>query len=370
MTRYKNTRLLWVAFIITLCFAWAFQVNVHAESKYDEDSITGIDYKLETPLEFEEGTNGWLNTDWDNGNFYFRYRESSVEREGATLTLHTTEDGDVDYAFVPVEDDDPYFANINDENDIIYWGEIYTYSDQSYENQWKANKQYNVEVSYKNFSTNVPVSIVESQVESISFKPGEIQLMEGVNGYTDTVYDDENNPTEYFKYDYENQIYSGDSVLTVNYKNGEQKTYDCEDWSFVNIEDDSDYLSLNIYDDQVSNHWDLDNPGEITLYYRGRETTIKAEIVENPVESISFSPDTIELVDHCDGDINWGYDEDTGEEIEYFSYDCWSKIASKEAVLTLTYTNGEEKEYKYDPGEETFVNTEDDTDSVDLYCEA
>ena len=336
-----------------------------------ENPIKSIEYTLPEPVKFTEGVDCWEDQN-EYGEVFFHYSENSIIRKGAILTLKKGEDESINYVYTELDEDYYAFVNENDSEDLIDSDDLRCSSDQSYDNQWQIGK-HEINVNYQGLSTSVTVEVVENPIKSIEYTPVEpVELTEGVECWED----EDETGEKYFRY-YESSIYQEGAILTLKTGDGESinyvYTYYDDDHYFINENDSEDRIffdDLTLTSDQGDdNHW-LPGDHEVILTYHGRSTTVPVKIVETPVESISFSPDTIELIDHLDGDMDWDYDYDADDEIVYFRYDCDNKIYTEGSVLTVNYKNGEQKTFKCSPDERKFVNTEDDSESVDLYCSA
>jgi len=122
-----------------------------------------------------------------------------------------------------------------------------------------------------------------TQIESLSFQFRNITFYEGFGG-SYGYYDEEWNYVEspYFYYDYDPYIdvYTKGNRITVN-----GKTYTCnEDQEFVAADGSRLFGSITSEDNQSeTNHWTIDNPGQVTIHYKDGSCTVPVPIEKSPV---------------------------------------------------------------------------------------
>ena len=265
-------------------------------------------------IEFEnvkliQNADGYMST-WNSDKEYYRYSYNPEY----TITL---KDGT---------------SIVDSGYDVMYNGreyEIHYNDDQSYTNQWGVGI-HTVSTKVFGIDTDFTVEIVETPVEKIEFK--DIKLVEWADG--DTLIEED---SEYYCYKY-----TPEYVVTL--KDG------------TILESDRGYVSYNdnTYgigsDDGQSyeNQWQI---GEHVVFANiiGYETYFTVEIIENPVEKITF--EDISLIRNADGHIKLDYHDDRWT-LEYFQYDYKPKykILLKDGTTLEGEGNGgveyNDKEYQ------------------------
>ncbi len=197
-------------------------------------------------------------------------------------------------------------------NSFIYEGNyyrVYGNDDQSYTNQWDIG-EYTVEISIPGlgFYTFVTFNVIESPILSIEFD--EITLIEKVDGYEVTEYNQDTGEydLEYFQYRYypEYTVTLKDGTILeseqqcIEYKGKEYRLY----W-----EDDQDY----------GNQWEVGKhfvSAKIPKF--GFDTSFVVEVVETPVEKIEFNEMT--FIENVNGRKSTYFDS-SGMKREYYRYD-------------------------------------------------
>ena len=287
------------------------------------DEIKSISFSLQTPIELTEGDNGYYRTD-SNGDRYFNYYlnlDGCLYEVGNTFTV-TTSSGSTVYTYKQNGEnwwDTDWYDDDGNALDGYFDDE---YDDQG-ENHWTVGTNY-ATVAYKGVTTQIPVKIVKSNVQSISLtlaKP--IQLMEGIDGFYRRNYDDDSD--SYFDYDY--SIPDGSKLTVVTDSGTAVYTYECGD-----LYDSNNEYRGNIQkdDDQSS-----DNPWSVgthyfTASYKGASTQVKVEVVKSNVRSITYTPtEPIEIPEYEDG---WYDNDSNGNRFYWYSYD----VEQESAIVTIT----------------------------------
>jgi hypothetical protein len=192
---------------------------------------------------------------------------------------------------------------------------------------------------------DIKVVAAESNVQSISVTTSKTQLIENVDGYTDTITDELGNETDQFFYDVDYLPFS----ITVNYKDGTTKTYDNQ----YDLYNGTGYfLENNSYDLQSATPWGL-GVHTVEATFMGATTTFDVEIIESPVQSISVMTSKPQLIENADGFMGTVTDE-LGNETDRFIYSVENPMQTV-FTLTINYKDGTTKVYddRFDLYEET-----------------
>ncbi len=200
---------------------------------------------------------------------------------------------------------------------------------QTYETRWLSGNTYQVEASILGYDFTYDVEITSSPIESITFDT--LQLIEGTNGYSrrDSYWDKvTNQQVETPEYYYYNNNVPDNVVITL--KDGSVINGTSFVWNGVDY-----WVSFAPEIPQsYDNQWTVGNSYRMVGSVLGYEFTYDVEIVESPVESITF--DSLQIIENTNGYYTTGsiYDESTGnwyESPEYYYY----HFSPQNLVITL-----------------------------------
>ena len=209
-----------------------------------------------TPVTIVERTNGYDNGDyWHYDEWYLLY-ESTYK---ATFTDGTVSTGSSSGLYY---DDEWYSFNYS--------------SDQSAENPWTAGNTYVVTVTVQGKTAEIPVTIVESPLQSISFTP--VTVPAGINSdYNDG----------YWEYSAWSLLYN--STYTATFADGTVLTGRDGGLTYGGVRYSFGYSS----DQSPENPWTVGNTYAVTVTIMGQTAEIPVTITEPLLQSISFAPITI-----------------------------------------------------------------------------
>ena len=249
------------------------------------------------PISINEGSNGYINTDYDDDmetpiGDYFYY-----EPQYLLDYVITFNDGTV------IEDYSKWFE---------YKGESYefdTYTDQSYYNQWEAGNTYTMRAEVMGYSVEVPVTITELPFESIEIEP--VYITEGSHGHYISMYEDDEYIGKYYEYDPENLL-----EYTVTLKDGTVIETFGDSFEY---EDEVYYLSTST-DQSFDNQWIAGNTYEMEISLGKLTVNVPVTITPSPIKSIELKPVT--LIEFTDGYYNHEYNPETDDyDLEFFDYE-------------------------------------------------
>lgn len=289
---------------------------------------------------YDPETHNGYSCDW------FRYEYNKTE--GDILTVNNKDGSTVEFIY-------DGWAYISSDGSEISKKEVKISDNQSYHNQWTAGNTYDINVSYSGFTTTFSVNIIENPVESISYtinKP--IEIFEYSNGYWD-----EDEETYYYSLptlsDYIEKI-------TLNYNDGttEDFIWDEDEWEYCNS--DGEYLDYSLQATQGDEPWVLGGDNSFKIVTCGREVDIPVTIIENPVESVSYTMShPIEIIENTNGywDEREYYDEENDEWVyeDYYSYN-FEHISSYIEKFTLNYTDGTTEDFIWNEDEGQYCNAD------------
>lgn len=318
-----------------------------------ETPVQSIEYIPAQPHTMIENTGGyyvWCESDscYENGEEYYYYEYyNAFPLDGDKLVI-TYKDGKIleyvsdGYEFYDDEGNDPEYEVSFNTNQI--------------DAHWRLGEN-TVEVEYAGLTTEITVEILENPVESIEYVPvSPYTIIENTNGNYDWCDCGEciENGSEYFNYDfYEVFPISGDKLI-VTHKDGTTYEYISDGYDFYDdLGTESEYEVL-YYTNQYEKHWALgENTAEIE--YMGVRTDLAVEIIENPIASISVSPQKVSYYEFTNGSWSYYNDED-GNEVEYFHYD--NPLIEDGSSITVTYVDGSSEVYYYDVYEDDYLNAD------------
>ncbi|MGN0453446.1 MAG: dockerin type I domain-containing protein [Ruminococcus sp.] len=272
---------------------------------------TPIESITAEPVSLIEYTNGYYTEDYETGEEFFEYSFDSKMNISVLWKDGTT------------TETDGYGINYDDK-----WYRFDIITNQSVDNPWTAGNTYSAEISILNKTTTVPVTIIDSPVESITAEP--LTLLENADGYIDEDYD---TGEEYFYYEVSSKVHATilwkDGTTTETENNG---LYYYDEW-----------YSFDVTSNQsADNPWTAGNTYYAQFSLMGVSVSVPVTIVNTPVKSITAKP--VSLIEYTNGYITEDYD--TGE--TYFHYSVVDNMHI--SVLwedgTITETNGYGLNYK------------------------
>lgn len=233
-----------------------------------------------TPMysyEYIENVNGyWETDDFDNNKKSFVYYAPWFN-DGDKLSIdYHDERGTVDYYYTS-----NMFECFEDEDgNTLYLSDI----KRSQGHGWTVGGENTFTLTYKNMSTEVPVSVVKPEDASIRFIPKKpYELIENREGYMDG---------GYFWY-YGPDLVKGDKLIidygdkSVTYIYGSKP-----DGSFDNknafYDEDGNSIPYRMSTDQDNKHFTLGSDNYFIITAAGKTAIIPVTVIEYPVESIEF----------------------------------------------------------------------------------
>ena len=296
----KRVISLLMSVVMLLSFAMGMNLTVLAD---DGKTITSATLTPAKPYTIYEGNYaGYSEGTDDKGNPYREYFYFAPDFNAGDVVDITFSDGTTDkYTYYVGDSKDGGWYNSDDEK-IYICSHVFTIDTAdglgtAYASYGIMDSNYN---DYGYDIEDVPVEIIENPVESFSLTSVKAyEVIESLNGY----YSDEENETDwhYCAPDFE----EGDKI-TVNYTDGtsEDFVYKKGDiWDFVN--DDNEIL--NVY----SNSFEFDGTGKTTFEVKladyGKTINVPVTVIENPVDSFSFTSVNPYEVEHSKG---YAEDED------------------------------------------------------------
>ncbi len=310
-----------------------------------------------------------LGSYWDeesgkNRDVFFYIYDYDMYSPGNSITVNYA-DGTSDVITYSKINEDDEFSPYNWFNSVGERVDVSFDDDQCYENQWSVGTNY-VTVCCLGAENTIPVTIVESPIESVSFISDEpIVLLEDTDGHY-------NEYEDFFEYDYWEALIG--CSLNVVYKDGTEKEIiiDCSCGSSpmgfgltrseIRLWDTEiqDYCFGYIYDLQGVEHW-KSGTNYITISYLGASVQVPVSVIENPVESISYTP--AQSMNYIKDDTTYGsfseyYDWDNDYLYEWFKYEYNKHYGD---ALIINYNDGSQDEYvygySYESDGEAYINS-------------
>ncbi len=361
------TFLIMAILTLSIC-SFVFAENI------DVGEITSISYEQEKPYEIVERTNGYTTTNyvWDDEKqeevpveaYYYSY---DIFQPGDKLVIHKADDTEVKYVFRNESERGFY----SDDGDFIEESN-FSFSSNQDGIGWQIESDNFVTINYNGFETEAKVIIKENNIKTIEYKKAkDYEYIEGTNGWENesNIYDENDNLIETKKvYMYNYDMEAGD-VLKLNYKDGTSKEFtykneeNYEKWGFY--ANDGEFIKrddVRTNDNQNNNPWTVGDSNEYTVEYWGIKTNVKVKIIENPVETIDFTPKkTYEYIENVDGSFEKGYDDE-----EFFNYSFYSFYEGDK--LTVNYKDKRTVVYTYKYTNEGSYFTDENGNKLYDYC--
>lgn len=288
----------------------------------DEVSVTiiqspysKIKYTPNKEIKFIENDDGEFDTDENGEEYFYYYRPWFIDGDVITLTLKETGE-EISYTY-QWDDEANESVFISEDGDQINPDEI-DLSDNQYRNHWTIGSDNFYTVTYAGVHCNIPVTIVENKVKSITYQTKDaLSILENTDGEIEI----DNDGEEYFYY-WVPWFRTG-SVLTVTYKDNTTVAYTYT----VDPDTDAEYFvsengdkinedDVRIRSNQSEKHWTVGTDNYFTIEYSGASANVPIEITENNVYGISIELNTPMTIYETDYHLEWDEDDN-----EYKAYD-------------------------------------------------
>ena len=233
---------------------------------------------------------------------------------------------------------------------------------------------------YTDTVIKLTIKINKSKIQNVEYEPEGGSLIVYENTYGDM--DEDENGDEYFYYRLPDPN-KGDKLIITDI-NDVTKTYVYDDVSYTyrlligeNELSEDEYIEgydLDWYGEvQEEKHWTLGSDNYIIMSYEDFKVTVPVSVLENPVESIEYTPaEGVEyaFAEKASNAGDWMWDENDNK---YFLYELFEEeMFNKGDILTVSYKEGRGTvQYKFVPSKKMdevgyFVNTADENDTLSL----
>lgn len=262
------------------------------------------------PITIVEHTNGRFESEWNDETEkpiqYYFYDVSNKFSYTVTFNNGSTLNGN---------------GNSFCDEDGNYYSMNYRF-EQSAQNPWTVSNTYFVDILVAGFEVRVPVTIIESPVESIEFAP--LTVIENTKGHSEYGWDENGYYIEYYYYD----LHQLRPSYTVTFKDGTIGKYE----NFGFSDDNGNYYEVGYdYDQSACTPWKAGNTYYATFDVAGIYVEVPITILESPI--VSFTVDPIYLNSETDGYVNEYCDEYNC--YYYTRYDWFNKC-----VINVTLSDG------------------------------
>ena len=302
-----------------------YNFKVQVPVKIVENPVDSFNFKPIKPYKIMEKTNG--DYDKDNGIWYYYSPKFNIgDRIVVNYTNGTSEEftykehGAVEFGH--------YKDFINAKNEIL------NVHKDSFSFEGTGNTTFKVELPDYGKTSSVPVSIIENPIASISFDSVEpYKIYEKSHGY----YDDENH------WCYSAPEFNDGDKITLKYKNGTSEEFIYKKgnvWDFVNAENEI----LNTYCRDFSFEGLGKTTFELVLNDYNKSVNVPVTIIENPIDSFTFTPIKEYEVIENSGEVD-------GEDCCYDAPDF-----NDGDKITVQYNNGKHEEFIYIKDSDDFLN--------------
>ena len=259
-----------------------------------------IDGNWKTHAIYDEGG------DYIGEEEYFEYRVYSLEEKGSKV-IFSTDEGSEEFVYDYDYSDSEYkqAGYYDRDGNLIFTG----YVDLNYERDqdaqpWEVGKENYLSVFFKGFSYQLPVTVLENPVKSISFHTDyDFKCTEYTHGYTWV------RGYEYFLSEIV-KFHEGDILTVVTDEGSKDYVYGCKvydetygkriNWGFINGDDFISEYDVSITEEKSQEKYPWESPGTYTvnLQYFNKTAPIEIEIIDNNVESVTFEPEALYLYEN------------------------------------------------------------------------
>lgn len=268
-----------------------------------------------------EHTNGsWNSIDYDDGEegSFFEYDHPSLN--GLEIKINYT-------------DGTSEITKITDENENFKGYPFKIISSSQYYKPWEPGDDNYITISYLGKTTDVKVRVIEDPFDYIEvIHPTENVLVENIEGYEDTYFNDETGEYEdYFRY---HDYFLDDIIVRIHYKDGSYKD--------AKIFDEVDGERIDANTEQNIKPYKVGSDNKIHIYYKRSSVDTYITVIENPVKSLEVLDGfRLSLIENVDGEMLNCYNPETGDyDKEYFSY---YTSGIENARILITYKDGSTK---------------------------
>lgn len=255
-------------------------------SSATEVTLESVDFTPANEISGYENTDGYWEIYYDEQTgekgYYFYYEFYCEWEDGNVITLTYSDGTTKEYVC-----DDSYYYD--EDGNMLDEAPLYFYDNQE-EEPWGLGTNY-ITMEYDGVSTEFPVEILESPVDSVEFIPAyPIELTQDISGEK-LEHDVGLDPGEkYFSY-YNDGFFNEGNELVINYTDGTVETFVSDGWDFYNENDDILVRGdLKEYDVQALKPWTETGAHSFVFYYMGCRFEVPVTIIENPVATIEYIP--------------------------------------------------------------------------------
>lgn len=255
-----------------------------------ESNVSSISFTPFESVEIYENTNGYLTAEEDGEGQFYKYNDPiSIYDVKNTLTVNY-KDGTTKTYVCKYDQENEETLYVCADGDSISPDEL-DFVETQYTKHWTLGSDNYLTVSYNGKTANVPVTIKENPVLSISYSCAvPITYYENCGG---DYYTDDDTGEKYYRYTFNSgDLYTKGSKLTVTYKNGTTAVYsvkgDDEELTDANGDAISDKMCLNYTTNQGNVHWTKGSKNYVTMTFMGAETKIPVNIIESDVKSVKY----------------------------------------------------------------------------------
>ena len=307
----------------------------------EKSPVTSVTYTPAFDIEIKEGTYGEFIE--DNGQTIWVYDCPSINY-GDQLEITYINDNEEEETVVltNIGWSDEYQTNgfyNEDEDYFVPLNDLHPDTNQSPEMIWGLGVEGMLfVVTFMGIEATAPVTIVENEYESIVYTPANpIEIEDHTHGNVER----EGEEDEFFNYWIEDLLEQPGDTITVTPKEDDPVvyTYDESRWGFFDEDDRSFSDPIETRDKQWEEHWQAGGTYSFMVLCAGMPTILPVTIIQNSIESVEVNFDTIELVDHVNGDI-W---EEDGESYFHYNY----SLFKDGDTFTINYANGTSSEYTF-----------------------
>lgn len=263
----------------------------------------------------KENTNGRLEYVYNIGKEVFIYCQPSLY--GIELKINYTDST----------------SETTDLSNEMFKGYSIEVDTHQYSTPWTLGDDNILTISYLGKTVDMKVSIVEDSFDYIEvIHPTEKVLVENIDGYESTRYNNETG--EYEDYFYYNDYFLNNIIVRVHYKDGSYKD--------ARIFEDVDGEPICADTEQYTKPYKVGSDNKIRIYYKNSSVYTYITVIENPVKSLEVLDGfRLSLIENLDGGMTTCYDPDTGDyDKEYFKY---STMGIDSARILITYKDGSTK---------------------------
>ena len=292
-------------------------VSVEVPVSVEPSPVVSLEF---APISVVQNTCGYGNTYWDEESqsdlTYYFYNEVEL--------IHKTN-------YTAVLSDGTVLTGTDDT--FTYNGDSYSFecrSNQSSQDPWTVGNTYTLQVNMLGKTVDVPVTITDVPLVSLSFSP--VSVQENTCGSINYGWNPDTQMYDLPYYEYYIWEVLRKSTYTAVFSDGTVLTGSNAGLEYDGRWYDFEYFSMQDYE----NRWTVGNTYSVPVTLMGKQAELTVSIVPSPLVSLEFTPVT--FIEGTNGGISQVYNPDSNTYKNFYRYSGWNAL--QKTSYTATFVDG------------------------------